>query len=196
MLKQINWAVFLLLAAVVMVVGCDSTKAKKPDGTAEESHEHGPNDGELIVLGEGFVEFVHDDEKEIVTLYMLEKDKKTSKPIEVDEAVIEITLAGAPTKFSLSPKPMESESADKSSRFESTDKQLSMALENREAQRKLHVMTSDGKAMAAEIEHYDHHHHGHDEDADHGKDGHDKDGHDDKDDDHDKTAPAPETPKS
>lgn len=190
----------VLIAAVAVTVGCDSqNKGKKTGDAAAASHDHGPNDGELIAFTEPGAEFVaemvHNEKNDVVTIYLFETDLKTAKPIEAEAVTIEITHEGNPATFTLPAKPAAGESDGKSSKFESSEQPLSLALQNEKAERKLHVKIGD-KTHSQTIEHFDHHHdHDHDHEEGHDKDGHDK--HDDHKDDHDeKTAPPAETPKT
>jgi hypothetical protein len=126
-----------------------------------EHASHGPHGGDLIELGEDesyHAELVHADNDDIV-IYILGSDAKTAAPIDATEIVVNVVHDGNPEQFKLAASPDEGDPEGQSSRFSSSDAELSEHVHEEAAQAKL-VVTIDGKQFKGNI--------AHDHDADHG----------------------------
>ncbi len=147
---------------VFSVVGC-SGRTKPAAAPAAHHHVHGPHDGELIELGneEYHAELFNDDEHGVVTIYILDKEGKQPVPITEEAITINMKSGAGVAEFRLPSKPQESDSPGKSSRFESDQKDLRLALDNPEAVRELHVKI-DGKTYAEKFPYYEPEQHHHD----------------------------------
>jgi hypothetical protein len=151
------------IVVVIFVAGC-SGKSASPVAATPHHHVHGPHDGELIELGneEFHAELFDDDERGVVTIYILDKEGKT--PVPIAEEAITINMKPGPTvvDFRLPAKPQESDPPGKSSRFESDQKNLKLALQNTEADRELHVKIGENP-FVAKFPYYEPEHHHHDD---------------------------------
>jgi len=161
------------LLALVLGAGCgespkaSSTAAKAPAKKSAEKHdEHGhahpskgPHGGPLIELGkeEYHAELVHDEKAGSVTIYVLDHEGK--KPVAIDAKEVRINLKhdGKGEQFELTAEPQKGEDG-KSSRFVSTDKELSEDLDHEGAEARL-VLSIDGKSYTGQIKHEDDHDH-------------------------------------
>ncbi len=147
------------------MVGCSEKTATNPKpsgGTAEQPHVHGEHGGELfqIVDAGHYIEMIHDGEK--VTIYLLDKTHEKPAPIAASSVTIHMTSNATPVDFRLAAAPQPSDPEGKSSKFESEEKALDLALDNEQAEREI-VIAIDGKTYRQKFEHFDdehHHHHG------------------------------------
>lgn len=164
----------LIPALFLGVSGCAKQESSATSGenednssaaeTADEHHEHpshGPNGGDLIELGEEdyHAEFVHGDDDSI-TIYVLGSDAKTSVPIEAAEMTINVSHDGTPEQFKLAASPAEGDPEGKSSRFVSSDGELSEHLHEEGAHAKL-VVDIAGTQFTGAIAHEHDAEHGH-----------------------------------
>ena len=170
------FAVVLTASGLALWTGCDS--APTPTDPAEkghddhEAHNHpieGPHHGSLIELGdeEYHAEFVHDDDKGTITIYILDSTAKKAVPVESKTLTVNVSTGEKAEQFELTASPMEGESGGKSSWFTSEDKALGEAIDQEGAKAKL-LVTVNGTPYTGSIEH-DHHH---DEDGHNHSDGH------------------------
>jgi hypothetical protein len=143
--------------------GCSSNKnaelAKSASGHVH-MHVHGPHDGELIEIGdeEYHAEMVHDNQT--VTIYVLDNKHEHSVPISAESITIKMVADNKPIQFKLAAKPQEGDPAGKTSRFESQQQALDLALDDEQAEREL-IIPIGGKTYQAKFVHFDdeHHHH-------------------------------------
>jgi hypothetical protein len=161
------FSVVALACFMVATTGCDSQKS--PPNPAVQSghageHHHGPNGGELIELGseEYHAELLQDTDESIVTIYLLDKEGKKAVPIAAETVLIRITLDNKPNEFPLAAKPKEGESAGNSSKFESNNKDLTLALGNDKAEREVEVKIGE-KPYKQKFPYFVPHHPGHHE---------------------------------
>jgi hypothetical protein len=128
---------------------------------ADDKHEHpeiGPHKGELIELGdeEYHAEFVHDEDKNTVTVFILDAAAKESVPIEAKEVVINLKQKGKPRQFKIKALPHASDPKGLCSRFAAMDKDLCEQLEVESAAPRIQV-TIKGKAYSGKIAHHHDH---------------------------------------
>ena len=173
----------LLVAATYAASGCGKPTATPPAGGSAESsadghvhaegethvegdeHEHattGPHGGSLIELGaeEYHAELVHDEAAGTITIYVLDGTAKKAVAIEAAELLVNVKHDGKGEQFKLTASPDTSDPAGKSSRFTSSDAELSGDLDDEHATAEL-VAEVNGKQFRGAIEH----HHGHEEGA-------------------------------
>ncbi len=131
-----------LVCFCLCVLGCSpgSTVKTAPDNSAsdyEDAHQHhghahshaenGPHDGHLVEVGDEqyHIEWLHDDESGLVTVYVLDSEMEKEVPIEAPSLTIERTIGDETKRYELMPVDAESGST---ARFETTDKALIEAL--------------------------------------------------------------------
>lgn len=165
-------------ALALAASGC-SNEAPAPaaQGSVEskgaDSHEHshggghdhgstGPHDGQVVELGneDYHAELVHDEKAGMVTIYLLDGTAKNAVAIDAAELTINVKQSGKGRQFKLAAAPQEGDTAGKSSRFSSDDKELNEALDQEDATARL-VVEVDGKSYTGRLEHH-HDHEGHD----------------------------------
>ena len=153
------WAGTILLLSLT---GCSDKKTPSLAGEHAHQHVHGPHDGELIEVGEEEYhgEMIHDDQAGTVTIYVLDKAHENAVPIEAASIIIEMVVNSTPVEFKLAAKPQAEDPAGKSSRFESREQALGLALDNEQAERELIIPIGE-KTYHAKFAHFDdeHHHH-------------------------------------
>ena len=141
------WHIALLctLSAICFfIAGCFTNKSAAPTKSAHEHmHVHGPHDGELIEIGdeEYHAEMVHDNQT--VTIYVLDKKHAHTVPISAEAITIRMVANDKPIEFKLAAKPQERDPSGKSSRFESQDQALDLALDDEKAERELILPIGD-----------------------------------------------------
>jgi hypothetical protein len=101
-------SILLLAVLTILVPGCgDKPAAKAPSGDAGKAaaheHDHGPNGGEILELGEeeGHLEMIHDHIGGNVTVHVFGKDLKT--PVAVTAPTIVVQTKDGMKEFSLTP---------------------------------------------------------------------------------------------
>jgi hypothetical protein len=148
--RSLCWPFFTLF----FLTSCSSQS--KPGTAAHPAHSHGPNDGELIELGneQYHAELLNDPKKEAVTVFILDKGHRNPVPIDEKEVTILMKPGANAVEFRLAAKPQEGDPPGKASRFESDQKELKLALDNQEALRELHV-TIEGKPFVAPFHYYE-----------------------------------------
>jgi hypothetical protein len=155
------------------LLGCNSTTPPVPssDSVAEEhsGHDHGaheeagPNGGHLVELGneEYHVEWTHDDQSGLVSLYVLDAAAKELVPIASD--AITITAKVSEAKEYRLPAVAASGDPPKSATFELKNPELVVNLKMAGQGADVSVaVTINGKDYHGEFEHHDHghgHHH-------------------------------------
>ncbi len=146
----------LLFAAPFFFVSCSSQSKPGVARHHDEEHSHGPNDGELIKLGDGenYAELLNDPKKDVVTIFILAKDHTKPAAIEDKEITILVKPGANTVEYKIPAKPQEGDPAGKASRFESDQKDLKRALENQDASRELHV-TVEGKPYTPSFPYYE-----------------------------------------
>jgi len=162
----------LLMLVLVALVGCNSQSAP-PVVAEDDEHAHesgGPHGGTIVELGEHHAEVVHDDAAGTVTVYILDGAATANVPVDASEAVINVTHDGQGEQFKLAALPLEGEPAGHSSRFVSSDADLSEDLDHEDTTA-VFVITIDGQQTRGTIEHD--HDHEHEQAADHDHDDHD-----------------------
>lgn len=162
-----------LSLALVCFAGCEgstSPKTSPTTGHAAEEHDHdhpseGPHHGQLIELGneEFHAELVHDDAKNLITIYLLDGAAKSSVASGEQELVMNVVVDDTPQQFKLVAAPDASDPAGKSSRFQATDEAFGKALDAKGAKARLNV-TLGGKPLVGSFEpaahdHDEHHDH-------------------------------------
>jgi hypothetical protein len=112
---------------------------------------HGPNGGLVVELGEGYhLEWEHEDEAGLVTVYLLDKEAKNIPESEINEITIESTVGDKTTPYTLPRVGSESETK-KTTKFETTDKALLTALLMTEGVTNTVKVTVDGKELTGKI---------------------------------------------
>lgn len=178
MYQHSKFAIFFCVAIAISFAGCGASSDKTasssdvetsgPPSTVESGHDHahpseGPHGGSLIELGneEYHAELVHDEQSGSVTVYILDATAKTSVPIEATEALINLKHDGRGEQFKLAASADPTDAPGKSSRFVSTDAELTKDLDHEGAGAEL-VVTINGKPYRGELEHeHDHEDHDH-----------------------------------
>ena len=137
-------------------------KAGDEDHSGHDHPSEGPHHGQLIELGreEYHAELVHDDEKHLITVYLLDAQAKQAVPIEQSELVINLTAQGKPHQYKLAAAPLEGEASGQSSRFQASDEALAEALDSEGAKGRFNL-TINGRPYVGNIEHHDHDDHEH-----------------------------------
>lgn len=163
----------LVLAMLGFLVGCGGEKPGTPpskpgdeknhkvDENAHVGHEHGPNGGEVIELGEEeyHLEWDRDDKTDTVTFYLLDKDLKNVTESDAKEIKIVSKVGEKENTYTLPHVASESETA-KSWKFELADKALITALIAPEGVTNQLIISVGGKEYSAAIKHdaaHDHH---------------------------------------
>lgn len=163
----------LILAVLGFVVGCGETKPAdtasksgdaekhKVDENAHVGHEHGPNGGEVIELGDEayHLEWDRDDKTDTVTFYLLDKDLKNVTESDAKEIKIVSKVGEKENTYTVPHVASESETA-KSWKFELADKALITALVAPEGVTNQLTISVGGKEFSATIKHdpaHDHH---------------------------------------
>ncbi|TWU27484.1 hypothetical protein [Bythopirellula polymerisocia] len=128
--------------------------------TVDAHPTEGPHQGSLIELGEEayHAEMIHDEDAGSVTIYLLDSKAKINVPIEAAELTINLKQEGQSKQFLLASFPDASDPSGKSSRFQSTDAELTEALDQEGTVAQL-VVSIDGKQYRGTIQHE------HDEDS-------------------------------
>jgi hypothetical protein len=159
MRSRFAFAALLCVGSLLMYSGCSKKPAAPAGAAGAHAHSHGPNEGELIEVGndEYHAELVL-GENNIVTIFVLDKDAKKPVPIAAEPITINMVVNSSPVEFTLSPKPLDGEAAGQSSRFESKEPNLGAALQNAEAKRELRLKIGE-KAYVAPFPHFDDHGH-------------------------------------
>jgi hypothetical protein len=174
-MKTVETLTIAIMTVVLMLtgVGCNGDAATSdtsdvetspPPATVEGAHAHpthGPHGGDLIELGneEYHAELVHSEGEEIV-IYILGSDAKTAVPIEATEVVVNVVHDGNPEQFKLNASTNEGDPKGQSSRFSSSEAELSEHVHEEGAAAKL-VVLIDGKQYTGKIAHDHDHDHGH-----------------------------------
>lgn len=154
-----------LASLLAFAVGCGQPAGATKHGEGgHEDHAHptaGPHQGELIELGdeEFHAELLHEDKGKL-TIYVLDGAAKAAVPIEASEVTINLKHDGKMEQFKLAATPDAGDPSGKSSRFVSTDAELSEEIEHEGVTPQL-VVTINGKQYRGLIKH-DHDHEGHD----------------------------------
>lgn len=135
-------------------------KEKGKDDHASDHPEHGPNGGHVAKLSgdEYNIEWAHDDEAGLVTIYLLDKDLKNVAESDAKELLIETKVGDKTESYTLPLVPSESETA-KSTRFELADKTLLTSLLMTEGVTNTVKVTVGGKELQANIKHDASHEH-------------------------------------
>ena len=156
-----------LLAAMLAMalVGCGSQSGAPLAEAEHDEHAHesgGPHGGTILELGQYHAEIVHDDAAGTVTAYILDGAAAKNVPVDATEATINVTHDGKGEQFKLTASPVEGEPAGRSSRFVSSEAELSEDLD-REGANAAFVITVNGAPLRAAIEHEHGHEEGHEE---------------------------------
>lgn len=133
---------------------------KKAEKSAAEGHaEHGPHEGALIELGEEEYhgEIVVDDDKDVVTIYVLDNKAKEAVLLDAKDVVINLKHGGKGVQYKLKAQPQKGEAEGKSSRYSVKSHDLIHALHHKDASPILRLSikgkTYTGKIDAAEHDH-------------------------------------------
>ena len=153
----------LTLLSILACFGCKPSSVE----TGEEPHQHvghdyhdheaGPHGGHLIELGaeEYHAEWLHDDETNTVTVYILDADAQNEFPIDASEILINVKVNDQPTQYKLTAFPTEQ---GKSSQFQLVDGSLIVALIVGEGVSARLQVDINGTPFSATIEQHAHHH--------------------------------------
>lgn len=153
----------LTLLSILACFGCKPSSVE----TGEEPHQHvghdyhdheaGPHGGHLIELGaeEYHAEWLHDDETNTVTVYILDADAQNEFPIDASEILINVKVNDQPTQYKLTAFPTEQ---GKSSQFQLVDGSLIVALSVGEGVSARLQVDINGTPFSATIEQHAHHH--------------------------------------
>jgi len=97
----------------------DSAASAEAEHAHEHEHEHGPNGGHLLEVGEEqyHVEVVFDNDKRMLTAFILGPDAKTAYPIAGESIDFDMEIGDKEHEIPLAAKPLEGEKDGKSSRF-------------------------------------------------------------------------------
>jgi len=171
----------LVTLAMLGLSGCggragDAGEAAGEHAAAADEHDHGaegPHGGHIIELGteDHHAELTHDEGAHRVGIYILGPDAKTAKPIEAESVIINVSVDGQPSQYTLPAAPQPSEAAGNSSYFEIVSEPLCAVVCGETESPRTHArlnVTIDGKPYVGLIEteahEHDHEHadgHGH-----------------------------------
>jgi hypothetical protein len=160
------------LLLMFALAGCNSQSAPPTTQAQHEEHAHeagGPHGGAIVELGDYHAEVVHDDTAGTVTVYILDGAATANVPVDATEATINVTHDGQGEQFKLAASPLEGEPVGRSSRFVSSDADLSEDLDL-EGTSAVFVITIDGQQSRGNIAHDHDHEHAADDDHDHDHD--------------------------
>lgn len=169
-----RFAVAGLVTLSLASFGCNGGAADG-SGDGHDDHDHsahahpteGTHGGPLIELGneEYHAELIHDEKAGSVTIYILDAHAEKAVPIDATEVTINLKHDGMGEQFKLAASPDSGDPEGKSSKFVSTEAELSEDLDHEGADAQL-VVTIDGKqfrgAVAHDHEGHDHEEHDHD----------------------------------
>lgn len=128
----------------------------------DHHHEHGPNGGHILELGEYHGEIAVTDGR-VLTLFVLGEDAKTPAPV-ADATAKALLKVGSETKeIPLASSPLEGETDGKSSRFAAAADALPAEIVDIEGVDGEIILIVGGKEHKASASHD----HGHDHDHDH-----------------------------
>ena len=164
--------ILLLLTTTVVagLVGCGEAPTKKsassqstvtagPPATVETAHDHvhpteGLHGGSLIELGneEYHAELVHDDAAATVTIYLLDSAAKQAVGIDAKDIAVNLSHEGQAEQFRIAASPDSTDQGGKSSRFVSTDPELTKELDHEHVTGQL-VVVINGKQFRGDIQH-------------------------------------------
>ncbi|MDB5390315.1 MAG: hypothetical protein JWM11_5961 [Planctomycetaceae bacterium] len=128
--------------------------AKAAEKPAEHGHaDHGPHDGALIELGEEEYhgEIVVDDDKDLVTIYVLDDKAKAAVLTDAKDVAINLKHAGKGVQYKLKAQPQKGEPEGKSSRYSLKSHDLIHALEHKDSSPMLRL-TIKGKTYTGKID--------------------------------------------
>ena len=153
----------LTLVSILVCFGCEPSSietGEKPHQHVDHDghdHENGPHGGHLIELGveEYHAEWLHDDETNTVTVYILDADARNEFPIEAAEISINVKVNDQPKQYKLTALHTEQ---GKSSQFQLVDDSLMVALSVGEGVSARLRVDINGTPFSASIEHHAHHH--------------------------------------
>ena len=145
------------LSALVIIAGLVCTSAAADKGKADEKGGHsnkGPHKGVLVELGEEeyHAEIVHNDEKQTITVYILDSSAKKAVSIEGKEIVIDIKHGKEVEQFRLASSPDQADAKGTSSRFMAKNKELCEDLDKEGVEARLSLKIK-GKAYNAKLAH-------------------------------------------
>lgn len=158
--------------AVILLAACNASTPPTPTPVVEDhsghdhAHDHpetGPNGGHLVELGdeEYHIEWTHDDESGLVTLYLLDGAVKELVPIAAEEITITAKVEDA-VEYKLTAVDPSGD-PPVSAKFELKSPELLVALQLAGQGTDVSVaVTIDGKLYRGVFEHNDHghgHHH-------------------------------------
>ncbi|MFO1008000.1 MAG: hypothetical protein U0929_18725 [Planctomycetaceae bacterium] len=136
----------------------------------EAHHEHGPNGGHVLELGEEeYHAEVAMDQSRKLTVFLLDEHVKGAKPVENGSVQIVTKVDGNDVTLELVAAPLESEKDGKSSRFElAADKVPGAVMDIEGLTGNLTLKVGDKTLTTSLTEEHDHgHDHGHDHDHEH-----------------------------
>ena len=168
----------LMVAAIFSLTACNSQQPVSPAPTDDlgydaahggghddhhgHAHSHealGPHEGHVIELGdeEYHVEWLHDDESGLVTVYILDSAMKAEVPIEARTLTVEYTVGKEQHPHELTAVESEGSDGTKTARFEVTSKSLISALKMAgQGVDATIAIEIDGKPFTAKFEHGSH----------------------------------------
>ena len=152
-------ALLLTVACVGWITGCGDKNTKSPKQAKKAvkkhihtDHEEGPHGGHIIELGGvHHAEVTHDDDAQLVAVYLLAGDLKTPVSSSEKELAVNLTIDGQPKQFKLARAPQQGDAEGQSSKYELKDAALLEALEAASTKGRLQV-TIDGKSYSGDIE--------------------------------------------
>ena len=163
------------VALSLCFVGCTESEPDRPfvktdnvnnNAPPEHAHEHGPNGGHIIELGEEeFHAEVAMDQARMLTVWLLDEAVKNAKPVENGTLQIVTMVDGKETTLALVAAPLEGETDGKCSRFGLAADQVPGAIMDIEGLTGSLTLKFGGKTLTKSLT--EEHDHGHD-DHDHG----------------------------
>ncbi|MDA1050168.1 MAG: hypothetical protein O3C40_06775 [Planctomycetota bacterium] len=160
----------VVCCTVILVAACNASTPPTPPpvvnepGGHDHAHDHsheavGPNGGHLVELGdeEYHIEWTHDDETGLVTLYILDSDAKTLLPLTSDAITITAKVQ-KPIEYQLAAVDASGD-PPASAKFELKSPELIVGLQFAGQGTDVSVaVTIDGKPYRGVFEHHDHGH--------------------------------------
>lgn len=153
---QIRIAAVLFTAALSAVSGVSAA----PPAAIHSHPDKGPHGGPLLELGdeEYHMEVMLDEERNILTLYLLDATAKRPVAIDSKEVLINLKHGGKPEQFKLPAARLKSDPSGMASAFQLQDKELVHDLHHSTSDARL-ALKIKGKAYSARLElKHDHKH--------------------------------------
>ncbi len=174
-LRKYDYCLVLAILSCVITTGCDSNEEyevfdPKQTDAAELDHDHehheAPHGGHLIELGDHafHAEVIFEEQSGKITVYILDGHAEETHVIDQQELTLNMTVDEKPQQYKLMSAPLDGEPEGKSSRFESSSKELFDHFHEHEGFKAKLKVVIDGKQYLGVVEHKDHYEDDHNHD--------------------------------